>query len=228
MDYRQGTDSHYPSSYYGYSYNYFHPGGFFIENAMINLSINGNYNFMAPVIVKDAKIQVKNSNKDGVKFNVGFYIAGENRDGYNYGSTSLISSEIDLGGNNFLTDNNNANFVNDKFSNVGNFTLGTETTSNKNNVFINNLINNTNNVDITHNDIVYNNLFASGFTDSNDVDNFKRNFSGTNSTEKGIGWVYRKVTGGFLHTEVDYETLFSAVTGNTLPYVVNPIYILIQ
>lgn len=105
-------------------------------------------------------------------------------DGYAYESTNIVSSEFDLGGNNFLTQNSAVVFINNRFKNVGNFTAGSDTTTAKQNVFVNNSVESTNAVDISKNDLVYNNVFSSGYVDVGDADNFKRNFSGTSTVEK--------------------------------------------
>lgn len=134
-----------------------------------------------------------------------------------------------MGGNNFKTDNNVTNFVNDRFTNVGTFVPGTDSSTQKKNVFVNNSIQCSNNVDISHNDIAYNNLFANGFTDNGDSDNFKRNFAGISTTEKGVGWVYRKFTGGSITVSVDYKSLYEQLhPGQTLDEGANPVYLVIE
>lgn len=140
-----------------------------------------------------------------------------------------MSSEIDMNGNHFKADDYATNFVNDKFVNVGNFTAGTASGVPRRNVFVNNSVQCTNNVDISSNDIAYNNLFSNGFTDTGDTDNFKRNFSGTSTNEKGVGWIYHKLTGGPINVSVNYKTLFEQLhPGQTLDEGANPVYLVIE
>ncbi|MDD4151527.1 MAG: hypothetical protein PHR68_02855 [Candidatus Gracilibacteria bacterium] len=222
------NDSYSRQRYCGWYYNNIRPGGFYIENSLINAYINSDYWFRLPIFVKNNKINIKNSNKDGVKFNVGFYVAGNNREGFNYGSTNLIANEIDLGGNNFLADNTNSSFINNKFTNAGNFTVGTDETTTKYNAFINNQVQANNQVNITNNESAFNNVFINGFIDTRDQDNFKRNFSGSTNLEKGIGWLFRKDISSVKTINSDYKILYKEITGNDLPATTNPLFIIVH
>ncbi|MCK9271916.1 hypothetical protein M0P65_00010 [Candidatus Gracilibacteria bacterium] len=215
---------------YVYPYNYYYqPGGFIIENSLINAYINTHYYFRLPIYLKNNKIVIKNSNTDGIKYDVGFYVAGRNSEGYNYGSTNLISNEINLGGNSFKTDNNYATFINNKFTNVKNFVVGTDETTIKYNGFINNQVESQNIVNITSNESAFNNLFINGFTNTRDIDNYKRNFANSiPSGEKGIGWIFKKDLSSNQNIYANYKTLYSEITGNDLPVVNNPLFILLH
>lgn len=189
-----------------------------IEWSLINLYVNNNYAFRMPVYLKDNKINIKNSNTDGNKYNLYFYVSWNNRDWYNYWTTNFISNEIDMAWNNFYTENYNTVFVNNKFSNVKNFIAWSDdTTPNKLNTFINNYIQSTNKVNISNNTNAINNLFVNWFIDTSDSDNFKRNFSWTSSQEKWIGWIFRKELSSTQIIYTDYKTIYKEVTWQDYP-----------
>jgi hypothetical protein len=207
-------------------YSTISPGWFSIENSRIDARINGNYNFMLPLHLKDNKINIINSNTDNNKFSVWFYRSWKSSDWYNYNSINIISNEIDMWWDNFTTNNENATFINNKFTNVGNLTIGTEVTSLKYNTFVNNQVESSSGVIITNNEVAYNNLFINWFTDTRDTNNYKSNYSSSvSSNTKWIGWLLRKNIWPNININTDYKVLYKEVTGNDLPYVENPLFI---
>lgn len=222
------NDSYSWNRYYWWHYNNYRPGWFFIENSLINAYINSDYWFRLPVFVKNNKINIKNSNKDWLKFSVWFYVAWNNREWFNYWSTNLIANEIDLGWNNFLTDNTNSSFINNKFTNAWNFTVWTDETNTKYNSFINNQVQANNKVNITNNESAFNNIFINWFIDTRDQDNFKRNFSTSESWEKWIWWLFRKDISSVKTINSDYKILYKEITWNDLPATTNPLFIIVH
>lgn len=210
------------------SYASIRSGWFSIENSNINLRINWNYDFRAPFHLKDNKISIINSNTDNVKYNVNFYIAWKNQDWYNYGSITFISNEIDLWWNSFRTENSNSTYINDKFTNVWGFKVWTDDTNVKYNTFVNNQVQSTWAVIITNNEVAYNNLFLNWFTDTRDTDNYKNNYTWSIPTSaKWIGWILRKTIWTNINIDTDYRILYQEVTGEELPYVENPLFVVV-
>lgn len=217
----------YPSWYYGYTcyIAWVSVWWYKLENNKIDITVNGDYGLKVPVFVKNNKITFSNTTTQ--KYNVYFYVAWYNGNGYNYASLNMFSNEIDLNGNNFFTDNNNATYINNKFVNVGTFTAWTDTTNYKLNNFINNQIQSSNQVNISTNGSAYNNHFVNGFIDTVDTQNTKRNFQNISDADKGIWWVYKKEISSKITFSTDYRKLYKEVTGTTLEIPTNPVQVLI-
>lgn len=205
----------------GQSYTY-RPGWYFIENSLIKIDINWNYDFRVPVFLKNNKIEINNVNTNWTKYNVWFWVAWKNSDWYNYWNINLVSNEINLWWNNFRTDNTYSTYINNKFTSVWTFIAWSDETSTKVNNFINNEIHATNQVNLSTNSYAFNNYIPNWFTDINNVNNFKKNFTSLTWNEKWIWWILNKELSSNVKIYEDYKNLYKEVTWNNFPSVENP------
>lgn len=196
---------------------------YYIKNSVINLNINWNVTLDLPILVKDNKINIYNVNQNSTKYNIVFSNYGKNISGYNYASLNMISNEINMWGNHFKTHNgNDRTFINNKFINVWTFIAWDNETSGKTNHFINNEIHAQNQVNLSNNYFAFNNYIPNGFIDTNNTDNYKRNFSSLSGNELWIWWILNRQIHETLKIYIDYRSLYQEVTGNNLPNISNP------
>ncbi|MFA5917775.1 MAG: hypothetical protein WC850_06090 [Candidatus Gracilibacteria bacterium] len=208
-------------SYGTYHYNPFQ----YIKNSTIDVEISGNYNFYTPIIVKDSKINFINNYSTGI-YDIKFSEVGSVLYGYDFDFFNLMSNEIDMGGNNFTTENTrNASFINNKFSNFNNFYLGQNDVNLKYGIFINNLIENTNTIDISKNRNIINNVFSGDYTDTYDIRNLRKNYRLDNLGTKGIGWVFQKLhASDMFRLNYSSTSLYKEITGQDVPSLANTVY----
>ncbi|NDK07821.1 hypothetical protein EOM39_01085 [Candidatus Gracilibacteria bacterium] len=197
----------------------------YIKNSTIDLEINSGYNFYVPLIIKDSKINFKNLYSSGV-YDIKFSEIGGFVLGYDFDFFTLMSNEVDLGGNNFRTENTkNASFINNKFSNFNNFYLGESDTNLKYGIFINNLFENANSIDISYNRNIINNVFSGDYIDTYDIRNLRKNYKLDNLGTKGIGWIFQKLN-AFDMFKLDYTSasLYKEITGQDIPTNYSSVY----
>lgn len=132
--------------------------------------------------------------------------------------------------NNFYTwSDNTYAFINNHFYNTWEFIPWSTWT-----IFINNLVENTSEVDNTWRWNSINNIFTGGFIDTKDPDNLKRNFSSIDTVEWWLGWSYTRTfraedwtSNDVYFGNINYtdKSLYEEYTWETLPDTYNPVYI---
>jgi hypothetical protein len=212
-----------PGNYYSsfYHYNPFQ----YIKNSTINVEVNWNYNFHTPMIVKDSKINFINNYSTWI-YDIKFMEMWAVLAWYDFDFFTLMSNEIDFGWNNFTTENTrNASFINNKFSNFNNFYLWQNDTNLKYWIFINNLIENTNTIDISKNRNIINNVFSWDYTDTYDIRNLRKNYRLDNLWTKWIWWVFQKLyANDMFRLNYSSTSLYKEITWQDVPSLANTVY----
>lgn len=207
-------------SYQMYFYNIFQ----YIENSTIDIEMNWGYNFYVPLIIKDSKINFKNLYSSWVydiTFSKKWLVSW-----YDYDFFTLMSNEVDLWWNNFTTENTkNASFLNNKFTNFNNFYLWQADTNLKYGIFINNLFENTNSIDISYNRNIINNVFSWDYTDTYDIRNLRKNYKLENLWTKWIWWIFQKLNSSDMF-KLNYSStsLYKEITGQDIPSTYSSVY----
>ena len=192
----------------------------YIENSILDIEINNNFNFKMPNIIKDSKINFINTST--WVFELNFLEVWNTKRKTNYNYSVLISNEIDLWWNNFKTESTTQiSFLNNKFTNFNNFDFSWKA------IFINNYIENNESIDISDSHNLFNNILKSGFNDTYDITNNRRNFAENNIVEMWLGWVYKRIRDlDFFNIDINSADLYKEVTGKTFPKWLGDIYVI--
>jgi hypothetical protein len=219
------TSTWYRDNYYNYTYAYYYNPFQYIKNSTIDVDVSWNYNFYTPVIVKDSKINFINNYSTGI-YNIKFMEVWSYFWWYDFDFFTLMSNEIDMGWNNFTTENTrNASFINNKFSNFNNFYLWQNDANLKYWIFINNLIENTNIIDISKNRNIINNVFSWSYTDTYDIKNLRKNYRLDNLWTKWIWWVFQKLhASDMFRLNYSSTSLYKEITWQDVPSLANTVY----
>lgn len=205
---------------------YYHYNPFqFIQNSTIDIEVNWNYTFYTPLIVKDSKINFQNLYATWT-YDINFINKWWNYAWYDFNFFTLMSNEIDMWWNNFMTENTkNVSFINNKFSNFNNFYLWTNDASLKYWIFVNNLFENVNPIDISKNRNIINNVFSGDYTDTYDIRNLRKNYKLDNLWTKWIWWVFQKLNASdMFRLNYSSTSLYKEITGQDIPSIANTIY----
>lgn len=204
-----------------YYYNPFQ----YIQNSTIDIEMNWNYNFYTPLIIKDSKINFQNLYSSWT-YNITFQNKWWNFWWYDLNFFTLMSNELDLWWNNFITENTkNVSFINNKFSNFNNFYLWANDTNLKYWIFVNNLFENTNTIDISYNRNIINNVFLGEYTDTYDIRNLRKNYKLDNIWTKWIWWIFQKLNASDMF-KLNYSStsLYKEITWQDIPAIANSVY----
>jgi hypothetical protein len=217
----------YTSSFYLYwNQNVYHYNPFqYIKNSTIDIEVNWNYNFITPMLVKDSKINFIN-NYSTWTYDIKFMEMWNYFWWYDFDFFTLLSNEIDMWWNNFSTENTkNVSYINNKFSKFNNLYLWQNDINLKYWIFINNLFENTNTIDISKNRNIINNVFSWTYTDTYDIRNLRKNYSINNLWTKWVGWVFQKLHATDLF-KLNYSStsLYKEITWNDVPSINNTVY----
>lgn len=210
------------------SYKSWFNNKFIIENSIIDVEIWTNYNFWIPTFLKNNKINFNNIDWTWT-YSINFYIQPYYHANtyivpcFYFNNSSLVSNEIDLWWNNFtISDFSHLNFINNKFINFNNFSMWDST-----NLFINNLIENNNSIDISNHKFLYNNIFEWWFTDTYDIMNFRKNFTLSNIWNGWLWWVFKKNSSiNIFNLNFNSADLYKEITGKILPKWLGDIYVI--
>lgn len=214
--------------YYFYTnyFTYYHFNMFqYIQNSTIDIETDSSYSFQAPLIIKDSKINFQNISSTWV-YDVNIKKIWTNISGLDFDFFTLLSNEIDLGGNNFMTENTkNASFINNRFLNFNNFYLWGNDANLKYGIFINNLFENIASINISNNRNILNNVFSWEFIDTYDIRNLRKNFKLDNIWTKWIWWIFQKLNSSDMF-KLNYSssTLYKEITGQDIPSIYSSVY----
>lgn len=207
--------------YYPTYYRYDPMVPFYITNSLIDIDspTTDSYQFLTPTLVKDSKITFWT----GTTASTITFTRNPSWNRIPFGS--FISDEINLGWNNFQSQNSfgqDITFINNKFLNVWEMSFTGWW------IYLNNLIENSWFVDISTNKNVYNNVFSWNYSDVSDPHNLRKNYNINSVWPKGVGWVFRKITGVPKDYQINYSStsLYKEITGKVIPNVKNAIYLL--
>ena len=182
-----------------------------IENSILDIDIDNNFNFKMPVFLKNTKINFKNTTWTWI-FNIGFLEEWNKNTNKDLNFSVFVSNEIDLWWNNFSAENTtNISFLNNKFTNLNNFHFWWVW------LYVNNFIENNSSINISDFHNLYNNILKSWFTDSYDIFNYRRNFASTNIWSKWFSWIYNRIrTNKYFNIEENTASLYKEITGQDL------------
>lgn len=215
--------SSYKYYYYTLQYDYLlnYTNKQMIENSLIDVEISKDFTFRMPVSLKNSKINFTNTWAIS-NYNITFAEDWNPSIKNNLNYSVFVSNEIDLWWNNFLTeDTTNIAFLNNKFTNFNNFNFWGQW------IFINNFIDNIQSIDISAFHNLYNNVFKSGFTDSYDIFNYRKNYSFNNIWNKWLGWVYKRLRDNkYFNIDINSAWLYKEVTWKDLPSGLSDIYVI--
>jgi hypothetical protein len=190
--------------YYEYPYNYTNKQ--IIENSIIDIEIWNNFDFKMPVFLKNSKINFINKDFNW-PYNINFLEVWNTYNWWNLNQSVFVSNQIDLWWNHiFVKDTDKISFLNNEFTNLENLSLSWST------VFINNYFENNSSIDISFSKQLYNNIFKSGFTDTYDISNNRKNFSSTDAWSKWLGWVYKRLRSNkFFNIDISSSSLYKEI-----------------
>ena len=205
--------------YYDNLYNYINKQ--LIENSILDIEIENNFSFKMPMFIKNSKINFNNKTSTWV-FEINFLEEWNYNIYADLDYSVLVSNEIDLWWNNFKTeDTTQISFLNNKFINFNTFDFSWQA------LYINNYIENNESIDITDSHNLFNNVLKSGFTDSYDIINNRRNFAENNIVEMWLGWVYKRLRNlDFFNIDINSADLYKEVTWKEFPKWLGDIYVI--
>jgi len=213
------------NTYYNNKY-YYYVNNISIENSIIDIKINSDYQFSMPAIVRDSKISF-HSDSPGHKIN--FFQADYLSVFRNIfiNRAIMFSNEMDLGWNIFSTTNSiDSVFLNNKFINFSDFLFWSDLGKPSYAVFVNNFFDNNQKLNISSYSNLYNNIFKSWFTSTYDIFNLRRNFQEWEQWS-WLGWVFNIWNAHkFLSFNMDNFKLFEYLKWEKITKDKNGIYII--
>jgi len=201
-------------------YDYFNQ--MFIDNSIVDIEINNDFWFKMPAIIKNSKINFINKTWSWI-FDVSFLNEWNEQTIEKLINFTLISNEIDLWWNNFISEDlDTVAFLNNKFTNFNKCTPWI------NPIYLNNLFENSSwSIDISSSKNMYNNVFFWDFDNNKDPYNLKKNFNINNIWAKWIGWIFRKINSlKYFSIDTSSSKLYKEVTGQEIPESRDSIYVI--
>lgn len=182
-----------------------------IENSIIDIEVSGDYTFKMPVFLKNSKINFSNSGSNSV-YNITFLEDWNTNVQNELNYSVFVSNEIDMWWNNLSVENTTSiSFLNNKFVNFYNFVLW------ENTIYVNNFFDNNFSIDISSFKNLFNNVFKTWFTDTYDINNYRKNYFENNIWNLWLWWVYKRIrTSKYFNIELDSSSLYKEITGNDL------------
>ncbi len=192
-----------------------------IENSIIDIEVDADFNFRVPSFVKNSKLNFKNKTWSW-SFNINFIEDGNINTSSNYNQWIFISNKIDLWWLDVNFENTDSiAFLNNKLENFEIINLWSKA------VFINNYINNLTKIDISDFYNLYNNIFASWFTDTYDIFNYRKKYSESNIWAKWIWWIYKRLRDNkYFNIDISIASLYKEVTWKNLDKWLGDIYVI--
>lgn len=194
-----------------------------IQNSIIEIALDGDYDFQLPVYIKDSKIIFRNT---------GF---GQNHtiqllESWNPNSSSkldyavLVSNEIDIWGNTLSIENEeDIAFINNKIFHFDELILSA------NALYLNNTIENTSSINISALPYIYNTTFSGSITNTIDVQNTKHNYQNGVVGTKGLGWIFRRNNSlPYFWINITSIDIFKTITGIDIPNIYDHVYMIFQ
>jgi len=192
-----------------------------IENSIIDIEVWKDFDFRMPVIVKNSKINFTNS-WSNLNLNIRFIEDWNTYTSSEYNSSVFYSNIIDLWWNNLTFDNDqNIAFLNNKIINFNNIDLWGDW------IFVNNYFDNNQSIDISLFKNLFNNVFKSGYIDSYDLLNNRKNYSFDNIWNTWIGWVYKRLRNNkYFNIDINSALLYKEITWQDLVWWLWNIYVI--
>ncbi len=192
-----------------------------IEKSIIDIEIDNDFEFNLPVLIKNSKLNFINKTWSWV-YDINFVEDWNIFNNNEVNTTTFISNEIDLWWNNIIVEKTNKiAFLNNKITNFSDFFMWDEV------VYINNYIDNNLKIDISNNKNLFNNIFKSWFTDSYDINNYRKNYSKDNIYWKWLGWIYKRIRQNkYFNIDVNIASLYKEITWKKLTSWLWDIYII--
>jgi len=182
-----------------------------IENSVLDIEIDDDFSFRIPSILKNSKINFINTTGTW-SFDINFLEDWNIKNNKELNFGVFISNEINFWWNEVLIeDTSKIAFINNKITSFSDFYLWKEV------VYINNYIENNTSNNISDFKNLFNNIFKSGFTDSYDIFNYRKNYSSNNIGSKWLWWIYRKLNKNkYFDISVDSSSLYKEITWKDL------------
>ena len=194
-----------------------------MQNSVIEIELDADYDFKLPVFIKDSKITFTNK-VFGQNYTVNFLEEGNANNSAKLNYSALISNEIDLWGNSFATESDeDIAFINNKFSNFTGFTPSAKP------IYFNNTIANTSDISISTSLNMYNNSFSGSITDTYDTANVRHNYQNGETGTKGIAWIFRRNNAlKYFNINITSIDIFKEVTWIDIPDIYNAVFVIFQ
>lgn len=195
-----------------------------IYNSNIKINLDNDYTFSIPLFIKDSKIDFFNTWTWIYNINFATIYTTENN------FSTIISNEINLWWNNFKTVNDeNYAYINNKFTNFGDFIFWADLENDNKTIFINNFINNLNILDITKSLNLFNNVFYSDYIDEYDLNNFRKNYLEDEKWTKWIFWFFSRSSSSKNYIlDISSASLYKEITWQEIPDNNQEIYIIYE
>ena len=213
----------YVSSNVRFYNNKHYSNGQYIENSIINIEIDSNYNFKLPVILKNSKVIFTNKNGTWV-YDINFSEDWNPNNPSKFTYSALISNEFDFWWNNFLSENTSSiAYINNKFSNFNNFNFSATP------VCFNNYVENETSIDIKSSLYMYNNIFKTWFSDVSDINNLRKNYTLNDIWPKWVSWVYKKHNNlSWFDINMTSSSLYEEITWQYMLEFKNSVYVIYE
>ncbi len=204
---------------YTYLYNYTSKQK--IINSKIDVDLDWDYIFKMPYFLKDSELNFINKTSTWI-YDISFSEEWNPNNLPKIDYSILVSNKINLWWNNLKIENTDQiSFLNNKISNIKNINMWDNT------LYINNLIENNTKIDISKYKNLFNNIFKSWFTDSYDIENYRRNFALSNIWNWWIWWIYNRARDFiFWNIEINSADLYKEITGQNLANWLWDIYVI--
>lgn len=192
-----------------------------IENSIIDIELDDNFDFYLPVFLKNSKLNFKSINSSWT-LNIKFIENWNINNWWELNYSVFLSNEINLWENNlFIEDTNKIAFLNNSIKNFDSIDITWGW------IFINNFFDNNESIDISDTHELYNNIFKSGFTDTYDIFNNRKNFSQNNVQDLWIGWIYKRLRDNkYFNIDINSADLYKEITWKNLANWLWDIYII--
>ena len=195
-----------------------------IENSIIEIEINWSYDFKLPTYIKNSKIIFKNTTWTWTIHNVKFLEDWNPNSPSKLNYSVLVSNEIDLWWNNFITENDiDIWFINNRFYNFNNFDFSWQA------VYLNNAIENDNEINISNSPNLYNNVFKWTFLDTYDTFNMRKNYQNNSVWATWMGWIYKRSSNlEYFNINLSSRYIFKEITNTDIPSPNDSVYMIFQ
>ena len=213
-----------PQYYVDYYYYYYHTTNQQnIQNSVIEIELDADYDFKMPVYLKDSKVTFKNK-AFWQNYTINFLEEWNANNSAKLNYSALVSNEINLWGNSFATENDeDIAFINNKISNFSSFTPSAKP------IYFNNTIENTSDVSISTSLHMYNNSFSGSIIDTYDTSNVRHNYQNGETGSKGIAWIFRRNNAlKYFNINITSIDIFKEVTWIDIPNIYNAVFVIFK
>lgn len=193
----------------------------YIENSIIDIELNSDYNFKLPGIIKNSQINFINGS-GALQHNIIFSEDGDPLSQSWLDSAHLISNEINLWWNNLSTKNtSNIAYINNSFTNFNEINFAWWV------IYLNNYFDNNFISDLSSTPHSYNNVFKNNFIDTNDTYNLRKNYGLDNIGAQWISWTFKKDNNlDLFHIDMTSWWLYEEITWQPVPIFKDSVYII--